>query len=310
MIKLRLVRWALPMALGALAAALLVAVVVAREKRAPLAPSAVPQAAAPSANAVALETPAFSAQTTYGIGLSGAAPSPVASLTPALGNRWRELEQAVGRVLVSPSGPPSRYFEVSLVAFAPRGAARLEILTSEQERAIVLVHAGGYEVINYGPLLSGAGLHRIGLALSSVQPHSASVGADLLLSPLQSEYLAPGQAVVRMPALAETGPAGARGLLIARDVDAQFRITPGVTGRYMVALKGESIGSALHVTITVGNQRHSVLVRTGPAVSYVGPFSHADSVLSLRATAAVGRTGGGLLVSSVRLVPAPLQGGV
>lgn len=311
MIKLRPNTWVLPIALAALAVALIAAVFVAREKRVALGVSVVQRASAPSQRIAApshtgrsLGTPAFSAETTYGAGLSSIVPDPVAVLRPELGDEWRELRQVVGRLLISPSGSPSRYFEVSMVAFAPRRAARLEILTSREQRAIAYVRAGNYEVINFGPLLSANGRQRIGIAISSVQPYSAKAGDDLRLSPLQAEYLAPGEALMRMPALAEVGPAGSRGLSIAPGANARFQMTPGATGPCMVALQGASVGGNLQVTIAIGNQRRSALVRDRSAVTYIGPFSRTGGALTLTVNAPA-RENGSLFLSNVRFVPVP-----
>ena len=159
-------------------------------------------------------------------------------------------------------------------------------------------------MINFGPLLSGKRRQPTGIALLSVQPHSANAGDDLRLS-LQAEYLAPGEALMRMPALAELGPAGSRGLSIARGVNARFQMTPGVTGPCMVALRGASVGGNLQVAIAIGNQRRSALVQGRPAVTYIGPFSRTGSTLTLTAIVPAGRRNGSLFLSNVRFVPTP-----
>ncbi len=112
MSRLRRVGGILPVALGALVVALMVAVVVARHKRSsPAAPAIVNGARDKSPTKAA-----FSADATYGTGLTKVVRSPVASLRPTLGEAWRELGRSVGRVLLRPNGIPSRYFEVSAVA--------------------------------------------------------------------------------------------------------------------------------------------------------------------------------------------------
>jgi len=215
MIRLRRATWAPPIMLGLLTVALLAAVIVARQSRAPLVAAAIHRAIAPSVARQRAVAPrrrrAFppGTHTTYGPGLKDVVDSPVALLRPELGNEWRKLGQAVGRLLLMPSGTRSRYFEMSMAVVAPRRAGRLEILTSEGQRAIALVSTGAFQVITFGPLLTPApgtpAPGRIGVALISVAAHRAVPGPDFLLSPLQAQYLSQGESVTRMPALAELG---------------------------------------------------------------------------------------------------------
>jgi len=306
--------WALPITLGALAVALIAAVIVARQGRGPLVRPPGPQVIAREGSGVPTprvptsrvpsQKASFDAEVTYGAGLTNVAPSPVAALKTQLGDEWRELGRVVGRLLVKPSGARSRYFEVGMVAFAPQRSARLEILTSTEQRGLVPVNSGSLQVINFGPFL--ASKHgRTGVALKSVQPHGAKVGARLLLSPLQAEYLAPGEAVMRMPALAELGPNGLRGMWIASGVTARLKITPGISGRCMVTLTAAGVGGTLRVTAAIGNETHSVLVGSRPAVMHVGPFSHPSGILSLSASSPAGHASTRFIVNNVRLVAAP-----
>lgn len=305
MLTLRRAAWVPPITLGALAVALIAAVIVARHGRQVLAQSPVPQMIAHKGSGVSTsrvppQKASFGAEVTYGVGLTNVAPSPVATLKTQLGDEWRELGRAVGRLLVKPSGTRSRYFEVGLVAFAPQRSARLEILTSTEQRGLVPVNSGTLQVISFGPFL--ASKHgRTGVALKSVQPHGANVGARLLLSPLQAEYLAPGEAVMRMPALAELGPNGLRGMQIASGATAHLKITPGISGRCMVTLTAVGVGGASRITAAVGNEVHSALVGSHSAVVRIGPFSHPSSILSLSASSHAGHASTRFIVNNVRL---------
>jgi hypothetical protein len=304
MLTLRRTAWALPITLGALAAALIAAVIVARQERRPLAQPSAPRVIARHGLGAPSQKASFSTGVTYGAGLTHVVHSPVAILRTQLGDEWRELGHAVGRLLVRPSGTRSRYFEVGLVAVAPQRSARLEILTSTEQRGLAPINSGAFQVISFGPFL--APKHgRTGVALMSVESHSAKAGARLLLSPLQAEYLAPGEAVMRMPALAERGPDGLRGMHIVNGVTARFRITPGVSGRCMVTLKAAGVGGALRITAAVGKETRSTFVGGRPAVVHIGPFSHSSSVLSLNASSRGGHTSTRLFISDLRLTATP-----
>jgi hypothetical protein len=305
MLRLRPATWVPPIGLGALAVALIAAVIVARQGRQPLAPQTIAhKGSSAPASRVPPQKASFDAEVTYGAGLTDVTPSPVATLKIQLGDEWRELGRAVGRLLVRPSGIRSQYFEIGTVAVAPQRSARLEILTSTNQRGITSVNSGAFQVISFGPFL--ASKHgRTGVALKSVQPHDAKVGARLILSPIQAEYLAPGEAVMRMPALAELGPNGLRGMNIPDGVTARFQITPGISGRCMVTLKAAGIGGKLRVTAAVGSETHSVLAGSRPAVMHIGPFSHPSSVLSLNVSSHRAYASTRLFFSDVRLVAAP-----
>jgi hypothetical protein len=296
MLKLRGATWAPPVVLGALAVVLLAAVIVAREKRQLPAQSPIQQIRKPS------EIRMLDAGASYGPGLTHVVRSPLASLRPILGDQWRELSGAVGRVLIRPDGTPSRYFEVSAVTVA-RKPARLEILTSEGQRAIEVVRTGRYSVTNFGPLIAPR-RGRIGLALSSVQPRSSSIGPSLILSPLQAEYLSAGEWVTGMPALAQIGPGGLRGVYLAIGSTTQFAMSPGIRGRCDVALQGTGVGGALRVTVTVGREVRSTLVSGRLGVVTLGPFSRASTVLSMTVESRAGELKRTLFLSDLRFVAA------
>jgi hypothetical protein len=283
-VRLAQVAWMAPAALGALFVALVLAVIVARDERQFHARSpvpqavAVPQAAARHQGKVAKTVP-LATSVVYGAGLTHIVPSPVASLRPLFGNDWRELGASIGRVLIHPSGKPSRYVELSAVTFV-RHSARLEVLTSEGQRAIELVEAGHYRLTNFGPLLDSR-RGPIGVALTTVQPQSPVRGANIIFSPLQAEYLAKGQWVTGIPALAAVGPEGLRGVSLANGSTTQFQMTAGIHGRCELLLEGVGVGGPLRVSVTVGTQVRSAVVSGHRTVMRIGRFAHPDSVLSL-----------------------------
>jgi hypothetical protein len=288
---------AVPITLAVLAAALASAVVVGRK---PPPQSVTPR---PGANhRGAPDAVTFRADALYGVGLNRLVPNPVAAL-PQLGNQWRRLEHGVGRALVSPKGTRSHYFEVGMVAFAPRRAARLQMLTSTGQRGIVPINAGSFQVVTFGPLLAPR-RGRTGVAFTSVQPRSARPGAELLLSPLQARYLMPGESVTRMSALAELGPGGLRGLYVADGATARFGMTSGILGLCMVKLRAASVGGPLRVTATIGQDSHSAVVSDRPTLIQLGPFAHAGSVLTLRTQAISGRSPRSLFIAALRYVQA------
>lgn len=296
--RLRRATWAVPIILGLLAAILVVSVIVARQKRTSSAQ------VAPALRGTSPQSATFSAETVYRAGLTHVVQSPVASLRPELGNEWRKLGRSLGRLLLSPSGTPSRYFELGMVVDAPQRSARLEILTSDEQRDISLVSTGAPQVITFGPLLA-LKRGRIGAALTSVEPRRPVPGADLLLSPIQARYLAPGESVTRMPALAELGPRGLRGLYVTQRVNARFAMTPGIKGPCTVALHGASVGGALRVAVTIGARTLSVLVGTSTTVVHIGPFPYASAVISMTATTIAGNSRASLFISDLRFIPAP-----
>jgi hypothetical protein len=293
---------------------LIAAVVVARQERASralllAAPAIVnggqgtpPEIAA--LNAQLAQIAALRAGATYGTGLTRVVRGPVAALRPVLGEEWRELGGSVGRVLLRPTGARSRYFEVSFVAVAGQGPARVAVLTSEGQQVIEAVGTGPFRVLNFGPLLAPKS-GPILLALSSMQPQSNSPGPSLVVSPLQAEYLAPGEWITGMPALAEAGPSGLRGLYLGGGSTTRFAITPGLQSRGSVTLQGASVGGSLQVTVAIGSEVRSARVGSSDTVIHIGPFSRVESVLSLSVGNLPGGSKGSLFVSDLRFVAGP-----
>jgi hypothetical protein len=308
------VAWAVPFALGALTLVLIAAVVIARREQ----PSRALVAVAPdivnggqgtppeiaALNAQLAQIAALRAGARYGTGLTHVVRGPVASLRPALGEEWRELGQSVGRVWLYPTGALSPYFEVSAVVVAQHGPARLELLTTEGQRVVQAVGAAPFQVVNLGPLLAPA--HGgVGVAVSSIQPHSNSPGPSLILSPLQAEYLPPGEYVTGMPALEEVGPGGLRGVYLRAGSTTRFAMTPGVRCACSLALRGASVGGSLQVSLTVGSEVRSSTVTSRSAVVRIGPFSQAGSVVSLGVRQPASGSNGSLFVGDLRFVAGP-----
>jgi hypothetical protein len=309
----RRISWAVPVALGALTATLIVALFVARSER----PSRALIAATPgilnagrgtppeiaAINAQLAQIAALHAGARYGAGLTRVVQAPVAGLRPLLGEEWRELDASVGRAWVYPSGTPSRYFEVSAVAVAQHGPARLEVLTSEGQRAIEPTGKGPFRVLNFGPLLAPA-RGGVGLAISSLQLQSNSPGPSLVLSPLQAEYLAPGEWVTSMPALAEVGPGGLRGVYLASGSTTRFAMTPGVRGSTNLSLLGATVGGAVQITVTVGAEVRSARLDGGPTVVQIGPFKNPGSIVSVGVSPTARGANPTLFTSKMRFVAA------
>ena len=307
----RRIGWLVPIALAVLTVTLVVALIVARNQR----PSRALEVATPgivnagrgappeiaAINAQLAQLAVLRANALYGAGLTHVVRGPVASLRPALGEEWRELGAAIGRAYVRPTGPRSRYFEVSVVAVARHGPARLELLTSEGQRVIESVGTGPFQLVNVGPLLAPAS-GGVGLALSSLRPDSADRGPNLVLSPLQAEYLAPGEWVTSMPALHETGPSGLRGLYLERGSTTQFAMTPGVKGACTLAIQGAGVRGAVEVAVTVGSQVRRTRIGGTRGLISVGPFSQAAGVISIAVTAPTPHAS--FFVSKLQLVTA------
>lgn len=288
---MRRLGWIVPITLAALTSCVLAAVVLARSEK----PSRALQVAAAgilssergtppeiaAINAQVAQIKALHAGALYGPGLTHVVRNPVASLRAALGEEWHELGRAVGRAFVRPSGTPSRYFEVSMVAVSNGRPGQLQILTSEGERTSEPVGQGGpFQVINLGPLLAPPG-SGVGLALTSARADGATPGPSILISPLQAEYLAPGQATMSMPAISEAGPGEQRGAYLAAGSATRFDMTAGVQAPVNVAIRGAAFGQSLPVTVTVGSEARSGMAGTGPGVTSIGPFAHTAEVISI-----------------------------
>jgi hypothetical protein len=314
--RLRRANWLLPVALGALAVTVVVAVLVARSERSSTGLSAVAQEIARANPNVPPEIAALNAQlaqiaalragATYGAGLTKVVRGPVASLRPSLGEEWRELERSVGHVRLHPGGTRSRYFQVGAVVIAQHGPARLALRTSEGQHAVAPVGTGPFEVINFGPILAPA--HGpLDVTLGSEQPRSNATGPSLVLSPLQAEYRQAGQWVTGMPALAQAGPSGLRGLHLASGTTTRFAMTPGVKCRCVLALQGAAIRGQVKVTVTVGREHSSAFLTSGPSTVHLGPFLHPAAVLTVT-VATAGSSKSNIFVRDMRLVPAKSRG--
>lgn len=290
--------WLGPAGLAALAAALVIAVIVARHPPSQSAAGrATPAAARPS------PTPRvpFGADAVYGPGMSTVVDSPQPSLRPQLGDEWRELGRETGRVLVSPTGTPSSYFELSVAATARGRAGRLELLTSTEDRAIQPVGTGSAQVLNYGPLHAAPG-RSTGVALMAVAQSGASPGPPLVLSPIQAVFLAPGEALMRMPALAEPGPGGVRGLFVPAGASASFPVTPGMRGPAALRLRGAANRTGIAITVSDGTETRSNAIPRGRSTTVLGTFAHPGGLLSLSVHAPAGH-GAGVFIERLGFVP-------
>jgi hypothetical protein len=315
--RLRRAYWLIPVALGALAVTVVVAVLVARSERSSTGLSAVAQEIARANPNVPPEIAALNAQlaqiaalragATYGAGLTNVVRGPVASLRSTLGEEWRQLGRSVGHVRLHPSGTPSRYFQVGAVVVAQHGPARLTLRTSEVQGAAAQVGTGPFEVINFGPIVAPA--HGpVDVTLRSELPQANAAGPSLVLSPLQAEYRQAGQWVTGMPALAQLGPSGVRGLHLANGTMTRFAMTPGVGGRCIVALQGAATRKQVEVTVTVGSQRRSGFVSRHPSTANLGPFLQSAAVVTVTVGSSDGSSKGSLFVSDMRFVPTKSRG--
>jgi hypothetical protein len=310
MIGSRRAPWAVFAGLAVLTAALIVAVVIARTERPSrgllaatpgiehASPGAAPEVAI--LNAQLAQIAAIHSATTYGVGLTHVVRSPVASLRPWLGEEWRELQGSAGTVSARPIGTPSRYVEVSLVAVAQR-PARLAVVTSAGQHVTEPVSTGPYARINFGPLVAPP-RGPIGLTFSSLQPNSNSPGPRLVLSPPQAHYLAPGEWVTGMPALAEFGPEGQRGLYLVRGSSTLIAMTAGLSGRSDLVLQGAGVGGPVQVAVTVGSEIRQALVGTRLTALRIGPFLNTSAVLSVAVSSAEAGSRGDLFVSHLGFV--------
>src|SRR5947209_2337818 len=118
MMRRSIVRWLVPVALAPIAAAIIVALVVARSER----PSRALLGATPgilragrgtppeiaALNAQLAQIASLRAGAAYGSGLTHVVGAPVAELRPLLGDEWHELGPSVGRLVLYPSGRRSR----------------------------------------------------------------------------------------------------------------------------------------------------------------------------------------------------------
>jgi hypothetical protein len=139
----------------------------------------------------------------------------------------------------------------------------------------------GVEVINFGPLrVTNRGA--MPLALFSIQSRTSAHGPPLVVSPIEAHYLEVGEAVRRMPTIAERGPGGLRGLPVETGARVRLAITPGVTGRCRLLLRAAAHGNQTAVSATVGGVTRRGFILREPALLNLGPYPRAASVVSLR----------------------------
>jgi hypothetical protein len=285
--------WLLAVVLVAFAAVLIAAFLIARRPPG----SASPTPAQP-------EGPDVAGRVTYGEGIDRVVQTPITELTPVLGSRWHLLSAPRGSVAVLPTGRPTRFFQLSAVVASPRGPARLALLTANGERGLASVGHPGIAVINFGPLrVTNRGA--LPLALFSIQASTKRQGPPLVISPLQAVYLRAGEAVRRMPAIAEPGPGGLRGITVFPGDLVRLAITPGLQGRcglliHAVAREGDVVVSAI-----VGGVMRKGLILRHPTLLYLGPYPRTSKIVRIR----VSRRGRGgsrvrVLLGDSQLVPA------
>jgi hypothetical protein len=308
---LRQARLLLPIAAGALAATVIAAILVARHERSSAEIAAVAQEIARANPNVPPEIAALNAQlaqiaalragATYGSGLTTVVRAPVPSLRPTLGEEWRELGQAPGHARLHPSGTPSRYFQVGTVVVA-HAPARLVLHADRGQTAVTRVGTKPFEVVNFGPVLA-SGKGPVNVTLTSQRPEHDAAGPNLVLSPLQAEYRQAGEWVTVMPALAPMGPSGLRGAYLPSGSTTRFAMTPGVSGRCVVAVQGAASGAAASVTVTVGGHARSASIGSRPSTVDVGPFPQGAAIVTVKVGATASSSKSGLWVREIRLIP-------
>jgi hypothetical protein len=301
-------KWAIPAFLGLLTATVVVAVLVARERRSPSRFSAVEQEIAQANPNVPPEIAALNAQlaqikelhegVTYGAGLSHVVRGPIPSLRSILGEEWRELGQATGHARLHPNGTRSPYLEIDAVAVARHGPARLVLTTSEGVRSAVPVGTGSFDVVTFGPLPTPS-RGPVDVTVKSEAPHGGAAGPALVLSPLQAEYRRPGEWVGGMPALAQAGPGGLRGLYLATGSTTRFAMTPGVKCPCVIELEGAAVPAPVEVTIAIGRELHSTSVSNAPSKLSVGAFSRWAASLTVSVSSPAGSPKSNLFISDM-----------
>jgi hypothetical protein len=263
-------RWLLPIALVGFAAVLIVAFLIAR--RPPGSPSSAP---------AQLEGPDARGRVIYGHGIDGVVQAPLAELVPTLGSRWHLLNASPGRVAVQPIGRPTAFFQLSAVVASRGSSARLELLTANGERALANVGHPGVAVINFGPLRV-TNLGALPLALFSIHSRTKRQGPPLVVSPVQAFYLRAGEAVRRMPAIADPGPRGLRGITLSPGDLVRLAITPGVHGRCRLLLRAVARGGDVVVSATVGGVTHQKVVRSRATLLRFGPYPRTAARVRIR----------------------------
>jgi hypothetical protein len=304
--------WIVPVGLGALMITLVVTLVFAREERPSRALSAVTPAILEAAEGTPPEIAAINAELSqlaelrsralYGPGMTHLVRAPVPSLRAPLGEEWRELSKATGRVYIRPAGPVARYFELSMVVVPTGGPTHLQVETSVGDRVEQPVGVGpSFTLLTFGPLQAPK-RGGVGIALRTLSPRGTSPGQNLVISPLQSEYRAPGEWIEVMPALQEPGPNGRRGEYLSLGSTTGVALTPGISGRCALRLEGAAVGGSLRVSATIGHETHSVDVRPHTSTFTLGTFARAGTIATLGVTALPGVKNGFLFLSGMRLV--------
>ena len=315
--RTRAAAWFIPLMLGGVAAAVVVAAIVARRGRSSPAISAVAQEIARANPNVPPEIAAINAQLAqiaalragaiYGPGLEKTVRAPIASLRSALGEDWRELGEADGHVRLLPTGTRSAYFQVGAVVVAGKGQARLVLRTSEHKQATAFVGNRAFEVINFGPLPTPT-RGPIDITLSSRTSTGEAGGPSLVMSPLQSEFRQAGEWVTPLPALFQPGPAGSRGLYLLPGSSTRFALTPGVRGKCVVVLEGASSRGDVKIAVSMGREAHSVLLRDSLTSANLGPYARSGGVLTESVEPRHAKPASSLFVSHIRLQPVLSQG--
>jgi hypothetical protein len=281
----------LPIIVVGLIIALVAAFVLARQ---PGTPSASGTAATPVTPRTPLQI--LQQNVRYGAGITTPVRSPVPSLDKPLGDVWHVISASPARIAVLPTGSISRWFELSAVVSSKQQGGQLELLTSLGKRAIATVATSpAYTVVNFGPLrVSGVGT--LPIALYAIPARRGARAPQLVVSPPQAIYLAPGQAVSRMPALNALGSSDFSGEPIAEGGVASFRVTPGVRGRVQVVVTGETSAGSLSIAATLGTTTHSGVIGATPATLALGPFPAGGANIVLRIGRAVGHSGNAELI--------------
>jgi hypothetical protein len=220
----------------------------------------------------------------------------VPALSPLLGTRWHVLDKQAGRVAISPSGRRSRYFSVGFIAWAPADPARIGIITRDNARAVgTIPEAGKPATITFGPLRTKSD-PPIPSAIMSAQLTAAEAGPQILVSPIEAQYLQPGQAVPLPTAAQATGPEGLSGTAIVDGGSTDVDITPGVRGRVRVRVLAVALSGEPELRVSMAGRAEKSGVPPKPRLLQLGPF-RSSRKLTIRVR------GGNALVGDVRIAP-------
>jgi hypothetical protein len=122
-----------------------------------------------------------------------------------------------------------------------------------------------------------------------------------VLSPPQAEYLQPGEWVTGMPALAEFGPGGRRGVYLPANTTTRFAMTPGIHGASELVLDAATGDGNETITATVGGQRLSGTAGGSLATIHLAPLRQTAAEVDLSVHAASPNSY--LFVSRLTFVP-------